>query len=109
MKQDIRDISNAFIIISDVPHTSIPQQTVTIKPLMGNAVEDSSVLIIPIVRYSKKSTTIKWDLNAKKAVPGNLYGKKKKNVEWTLCKQKTKSLVIENFSRWLFSNDVLKH
>lgn len=50
MKQDIRDISNAFIIISDVPHTSIPQQTVTIKPLMGNAVEDSSVLIIPIVR-----------------------------------------------------------
>lgn len=76
MKHDIRDISNAFIIISDVPHTSIPQQTVTIKPLMGNAVEDSSALIIPIVRYPKESTTIKWDLNAKKAVPGNLYGKK---------------------------------
>lgn len=97
MKHDIRDISNAFIIISDVPHTSIPQQTVTIKPLMGNAVEDSSVLIIPIVRYSKKSTTIKWDLNAKKAVPGNLYGKKKKTLNGHYVNKKPNHLLLRTF------------
>lgn len=36
---------------------------------MESAVEDSSVLIVPTVRYSKNPTT-KWDLNAKKLVPG---------------------------------------
>lgn len=42
---------------------------------MESAVEDSSVLIVPTVRYSKNPTT-KWDLNAKKLVPGKLYGKR---------------------------------
>lgn len=42
---------------------------------MESAVEDSSVLIVRTVRYSKNPTT-KWDLNAKKLVPGKLYGKR---------------------------------
>lgn len=97
----IRDLSNAFII-SAVPHSSIPQQTVTIKPLMGSAVEDSSVLIVPTVRYPKKLTTFKWDLNAKKVVPGNLYGKKIRKLLNGYYVTKRNTLVILNFSRWLF-------
>lgn len=69
---------------------------------MESAAENSSVLIVPTVRYSKNPTT-KWDLNAKKVVPEKLYGKRiRKLLNGYYNGQKKSKHVFRDFFRWLF-------
>lgn len=65
---------------------------------MESAVENSSVLIVPSVRYSKNPTT-KWDLNTKKLVPGKLYGKRiRKLLNGYYIAKKVLTCYLELFS-----------
>lgn len=63
---------------------------------MESAVENSSVLIVPTVRYSKNT---KWDLNTKKLVPGKLYGKRiRKLLNGYYIAKKVLTCYLELFS-----------